>query len=698
MYLEVILALPIEKSFYYYSKVNILKYSYVKVPFGKLICVGLVIDANSSCPVSNLKEIQETLNIPVASNCFITFLKWVAKYNFSTVGIILKLALSGITESEHYYSANLITKSKLTPSYNKVINLLQEEKILSEFKIRKETNVSRRTLKKMANAHIIKLSYRPISQNSKVKFDIILSDKQKEVYKIITQHLQRQVILLDGITGSGKTEVYLSIIADILTKDSNAQTLILLPEIILASQIEERFNKYFKSVDIIKWHSSLSKRERENSWWKIVNGQAQIIIGARSALFLPYKNLKMIVVDEEHDSSFKQATGKTNYNARDMAIVRAAKEKIPIILSSATPSLESFYNATSGKFKHVFLSVRHSRVELPLIKVVDMRKEKRWISRELCESIKETIYKNKQVLLFLNRRGYSPLTVCNQCGYKPKCKNCSAWLVQHKRYQAFLCHFCGYKLNLFNDCPDCYAENSLIPSGVGVERIEEEVKSLLPNANVLTVSSDMVTNVSKSKELFDKVIKGKINIIIGTQLITKGYHFPKLDFVGVIDADISLYGGNLRSAERTYQLLQQVSGRAGRESTRGTVLLQSYNPSEISKRYLCDKKEFYSYELQSRKQNNMPPFTRITTIIVNNVNNNKAISISNNIAKQLLCEKLRILGPVPANTHLVKKNYIYKIAIISPKVFDIQSYIKNCALIARYNKAINIDIDSVNLF
>ncbi|MBQ4874560.1 MAG: primosomal protein N' [Rickettsiaceae bacterium H1] len=696
MYVEVILALPIDKTFYYYASRDISLFSYVKVSFRGKIVIGLVVKIRSDCLIEELKEIVEVIDVPTLSDKFVFFLKWVAKYNIIPLGGLIKISLGGINENENYYSLDLIKNQKFVRSYEKVISLFRDNEIISDTEICEETNVSRETLKKMLQSNIIKLSQRSLLQNAQVESKIVLSEEQKQACRTIDHHLARKVILLEGVTGSGKTEVYLNVIAEILKENSNNQALVILPEIILAAQVKARFEKYFDSVRIVKWHSSLSKKSRRINWWRIVTGKAQIIIGARSSLFLPYKNLKIIVVDEEHDNSFKQNMSKINYHGRDMAIVKAKMENIPIILSSATPSLESFFNARSGKFKRVTLSERHSKVELPSVRVVDMRQNKRdkWVSPQLYRVMKATLDRKKQVLLFLNRRGYSQFSMCDRCGYKLQCVKCSSWLIKHKVYKAFLCHYCGYRSKLSNDCPECKTESSLSSYGMGVEKIEEEVKSVIPDAKVVTISSDLITD----KEFLRKILMGEVDIIIGTQMITKGHHFPKISLVGVIDADATLHGGDLRSAERTYQLLQQVSGRAGRENEKGLVLLQTYTPNEIIKRYLCSKEEFYSYELDLREQGKMPPFTKIVTITVKSANEDKAVSVANSMAKELKHNRLRILGPVPAGIYLVNKRCVYKIVIVSPKNFDIQSRIRNCGLITRYNKIIRVDVDSFNLF
>lgn len=696
MYAEVIPALPIESSFSYYNSVDAKIGSYVIVPFGTRLCLGIVINLSPACNISKVKKITKQVNIPISSPSFIRFIQWVAAYNIIPIGSILKFALNGMYEEEVYYTLSHITTSNLSAAYKKVCSALEKCEVLSGDYICHCSGVRKLTLKKMLEQGIIKLSARPALQNPIPEINIVLSDKQSQAYQEISQYTKYKTILLKGVTGSGKTEVYLSAIANILQNNTNAQALILLPEIILTSQLLVRFKKYFSIINITLWHSNLSKGQRQRNWWQIVNGKAQIIIGARSALFLPYHNLKMIIVDEEHDCSLKHSNGRISYHARDMAIVRAKEENIPIILSSATPSLESYYNAISGKFLYISLPGRYSNLPLPEIQVVDMKKNTKWISADLYGEIVETIKRHKQVLLFLNRRGYTPLTLCDECGVRLKCVNCSSWLVQHNFHQAFICHHCGYKIPLFNQCIECGAEDSFVACGPGIEKIEEEVRLRLPDARVLVISSDVITSVKKNEEWINDILAKNVDIIIGTQLMAKGHHFPDLHLVGIIDADSSLYGGDLRSAERTYQILQQVSGRAGRSYERGKVILQSYNSDSLT--HLFKDDDFYQNELQSRKIHHMPPFRRITSVIISNANHDKVMSLSSRIAQELSHNQLKILGPTPANIAMVKKKYIYKIILISDRNFNIQKHIRGCRIIQQYKSLVTINIDSNDSF
>ncbi|WP_264687300.1 replication restart helicase PriA [Wolbachia endosymbiont (group B) of Pararge aegeria] len=499
----------------------------------------------------------------------------------------------------------------------------------------------------------------------------------------------------------------------ITPEEGNAQVLILLPEIVLTSQLVNRVHSQI-SGNIAEWHSGLTPKARRNNWLNIANGSAQIIIGARSSLFLPYKNLKLIIVDEEHDSSFKQEQGII-YNARDMAIILAKLENIPIILSSATPLLETIYHVKKGNYNHVKLTERFGGAELPHIKVVN---NKQWISNELFEGIKQTIEKKQQVMLFLNRRGYAQLAVCKKCGYKISCSNCTVWLTYHKKKNVLLCHHCSYQSKLPEKCSNCQSEQSLSLCGIGIERLLEEIVKLLPNAKTAIISSDQKSLGS----VIDSVLKEEVNIIIGTQVIAKGHNFPKLTLVGVINADLGLENSDLRAAEKTYQLLHQVAGRSGRFNEKGTVIVQTNNPESLIIKALQQQKRdlFYEIELESRRKAKMPPFSRLIALIVfgkDQFATQKAASeitsflhdqcsatIPSALSFQCVTRKkeLEIFGPSPAAINFLNNKYRYRVLLkIHSKhsLFikkKLKHWIKNYNL--NSNIAVTIDVDPVSFF
>ncbi len=662
---DVLLPLPIDQLFSYAVEENteISIGDYVVVPFGKKCLIGIVWRYSDKSD-RELKFIEQKIDLPNIRPKLIAFAEWVAQYNLIPIGMLAKVIMGGVLK------VNQI---------NKLICAKQKQEI-SEISCQ-------------------------LSPEQQVASD-----------KIISSLNEYSVTLLDGETGSGKTEVYLSVIVKLVETVNNAQVLILLPEIVLTSQLVNRIRSQI-SRNLAEWHSGLTPKTRRNNWLNIASGNAQIIIGARSALFLPYINLKLIIVDEEHDSSFKQEQGII-YNARDMAIILAKCENIPIILSSATPLLETIHHVKNGNYNHVKLAKRFGGAELPLIKVVDMRNNKQWISSELFESIKQTIEKKQQVMLFLNRRGYAQLAICKKCGYKISCLNCAVWLTYHKKKNALLCHHCSYQLKLPEKCSNCQSEQPLSLYGIGIERLLEEMVKLIPNAKTAMISSDQksVSNV------IDLILKEEVNIIIGTQIIAKGHNFPKLTLVGVMNADLSLENSDLRAAEKTYQLLHQVAGRSGRFNEKGMVIVQTNNPeSSIIKALLHQKRDsFYEIELKSRREAKMPPFSRLIALIICGKNQIATQKAANEIVKSLLChssssticiqeknvgvdkKEFEILGPSPAAINFLNNNYRYRVLlkIHNKHSLSIQKklkyWIKNCNL--NSSIAVIIDVDPVSFF
>ncbi len=426
------------------------------------------------------------------------------------------------------------------------------------------------------------------------------------------------VTLIDGVTGSGKTEVYFEAVADTIRR--GRQSLILLPEIALTAQFLDRFAARF-GVRPAEWHSELSPRKRARTWRAVADGEVAVVVGARSALFLPYADLGLIVVDEEHDQAYKQEDG-VRYHARDMAVVRGHIARIPVVLSSATPSLETEVNARRGRYKRLALPERFGGQLMPSVEAIDLRRERpppgRFIAPTLAGAVATAIERGEQALFFLNRRGYAPLTLCRACGFRFSCPNCDAWLVDHRFRRQLVCHHCGFAMPHPAECPKCQAANSFAAIGPGVERLEEEVRALFPQARVLVLSSDLVATVDRLRAELDDVAAGRFDIVIGTQLVAKGHHFPKLNLVGVVDADLGLSNGDPRAAERTFQLLHQVVGRAGRDAGIGRGYLQTHQPEHPVMRALIaqDREAFYSAEIAMRESAHYPPFGRLASIVV----------------------------------------------------------------------------------
>ena len=485
--------------------------------------------------------------------------------------------------------------------------------------------------------------------------------------------------LLDGVTGSGKTEVYFEAIAAAIRE--GRQVLVLLPEIALTEPFLERFEKRFGTVPI-SWHSGLRQSERRRAWRAIAAGEAAVVVGARSALFLPYPNLGLIVVDEAHEASFKQEDG-VHYHARDVAVMRGLMEKFPVILASATPAIETRHQVELGRYREIKLPSRFGGAEMPGIEginlLTDPPERGRWIAPPLIKAIDETMEKGEQSLLFLNRRGYAPLTLCRHCGYRFQCPNCTAWMVEHRLTKRLACHHCGHVIPSPRFCPECKEEDSLVACGPGVERIADEVKALWPQARTAIVTSDTLWSPAKAAEFVKSVEAGAVDIIIGTQLVTKGYHFPNLTLVGVIDADLGLEGGDLRASERTFQQIVQVAGRAGRGQKPGRVYIQTRMPeAEVIKALIAgDSERFYEVETENRRRANAPPFGRFAAIIISSEDPDEAAQVARLIGKSApLIDGMRVYGPAPAPLSVLRGRHRHRLLIHASRQIDVQAAIR----------------------
>ena len=529
-----------------------------------------------------------------------------------------------------------------------------------------------------------------------INFDHSLPSMSPEQAEVLAQIENSKIpVLVKGVTGSGKTEIYFHAIMNYLK--SGKQVLIMLPEISLSKQIISRFTHRFAFEPVI-WNSRVSKAQKKRILRGVIIGTVKVVIGARSALFLPYKDLGIIVVDEEHDSSYKQSEGIL-YNARDMAVLRGSIEASQTLLVSATPSIESLYNSQINKYKLIELSNRYNEAILPEIQIVDMRQESlpknTWLSAPVINEIKSTIGKKQQALIFLNRKGYAPLMLCKTCGYRANCKSCSASMVFHKETNRLECHHCGSVASIPSCCPDCTQSESLVLCGPGIERIGEEIIRLFPSSKTVVVSKDQSSFDGQMQELLKAMEEGEIDILIGTQVITKGYHFPKLTLVVVVDADVGFVGGDLRASERTFQLLNQVGGRAGRENIKGKVMLQTYVPEHKVIDAFVNNKEsnFFEEELESRKNALMPPFAKIAAITITGNNPTKTKEMARKFLSFAPRSSARILGPAEAAIYKLSGKYRYKILVIALKDFNLQKYLKLWKDTASIPSSFQIKID-----
>lgn len=486
--------------------------------------------------------------------------------------------------------------------------------------------------------------------------------------------------LLDGVTGSGKTETYFEGIAQAIA--DGRQTLVLLPEIALTEPFLKRFAARF-GVTPVAWHSDLRSSQRRRAWRAIASGQALVTVGARSALFLPYPDLGLIVVDEAHETSFKQEDG-VHYHARDVAVMRGHFEGCPVILASATPAIETRQQVALGRYRELRLPGRYGAAELPEIAAIDLIADPpergRWIAPTLVRAIDETLERGEQVLLFLNRRGYAPLTLCRHCGHRYQCPNCTAWMVEHRLTRRLACHHCGHQIPTPRACGECGEEDSLVACGPGVERIADESGVLWPEARTAIVTSDTLWSPARAAEFVERMEAGAIDIVIGTQLVTKGYHFPNLTLVGVIDADLGLDGGDLRAAERTFQQIMQVSGRAGRGEKPGRVFIQTHAPNARVMRALVtgDDAAFYAAETAAREDAGAPPFGRYAAIIVSSEDQDAARDTANRIGRSAPeVEGMHVYGPAPAPLAMLRGRHRFRLLVHARRALDVQDVIRD---------------------
>lgn len=638
---SILLAAPFDSSFTYTSDVFLAPGTVVEVPFGasnKKI-VGIVVDDEINSEIDCLKPVIRCFDL-VLSKKNLNFLMWVSRYTTISRGNVLRMVLC----------------EKTVFSYKKEIQSKEMDVIFS---------------------------------------DITLNEHQKTALEII-KNSDNRPCLLHGVTGSGKTEVYLSMAQEYLK--NKQQVLILLPEISLTNQFASRIKQYFGAPPFI-WHSGISAKERRSIWKSAASGKTLAIIGTRSALFIPFQNLGLIIVDEEHDTSYKQEEGGF-YNARDMAIVLAKTFNAKVILSSATPSIETYNNCQEKKYAYAAINHRFGGSSMPKIELIDMRQNKfdGFISYSLLTDIKNTLAAEDQALIYLNRRGYAPITLCKECGEKLQCPNCTSWLVHHKNNDRLSCHYCSHSISIPNKCLHCGCENSYIPFGPGVERIQEELEAKLPNAKIAIASSDTMSSGMSSEEFIKSIYNNEINIIIATQILAKGYHFPNITLVGVVDGDLGLFGADLRASEKTYQLINQVAGRAGRAEKKGKVIIQTFNPDNALFKIIHggEHTDFFDHEIMIRKQSNSPPFCRLVSVIVSGTNRELTRCVADKTMKTLrlaLPTSIQIFGPSPAVIAVLRGRARWRILLKSAKNISFQSNVQECIEKFAHHRNIKIQID-----
>ena len=687
--------------------------SYVCVPLGPREVPGVVWGQGANEVAANkIKPILSKYDLPAMPKVQRDFLKWVADYTMAPLGSVLKLclsvqgALSPLPSVTAYQIVSDIDTTKgLSPTARRVLDAAADGVARRAAELAELADCSAGVIKTLYNKGYLKAvelqTPPPCRAPVWDQAGAALSEPQKQAaqsLRALVSAGKYGAALLDGVTGAGKTEVYFEAVAEALKQDK--QVLILLPEIALSNAFLDRFKARFGCAPAL-WHSSLSSAKRKVTWRGVATGQSKVVIGARSALFLPYQNLGLVIIDEEHDPAYKQEEGVI-YHARDMAVVRAHLGGFPVLLVSATPSLETMQNAWQGRYHHLTLPERHGGAVLPDVHLVNLKEDKpedrqHFIAPTLHKAMAETLERKEQVLLFLNRRGYAPLTICRHCGHRFQCPRCTAWLIEHRRTGKLHCHHCDHYMRMPSHCPECHEEDSLAACGPGVERIVEEVQETYPEKKICVLSSDTATTHAELSALLNDIHTGGVDIIIGTQIIAKGHHFPNLTCVGVIDADLGLSGGDLRATERTYQLLHQVAGRAGRAAGKqGEVYLQTFSPETQVMQALAsgDRDHFFTVELEARDMAEMPPYSRLAGVIISGRDEGQVIQFSKDMA---VCapqgDLIQTLGPADAPMYRLRGRFRRRFLVRAAKQVNIQKTLAHWLKSVKTPSAVRVQVD-----
>ena len=682
----------------------------VQVPLANREVAGVVWSMRDG-QGGNLKKVTGVIEAPNLPATMRKFLDWIAWYTLAPKGSALAMGLK-IPDPDRQEVARVGVKlagalpKRMTPARQKVIDIAQDGVVRLKSELAHAAGVSAGVVNGLIDEgalETVALLAEPVAELPDPAFGhTALSDGQQAAADEIVAAMGEAhppVILLEGVTGSGKTEVYFEAVAQVLR--SGRQALILMPEIALTAQFLDRFAARF-GVKPATWHSGVTGRRRERLYTAIASGEVKVVAGARSALFLPYADLGLIIVDEEHETAYKQDDG-VHYHARDMAVVRGKIENAPVVLASATPSIESRVNVERGRYRQVKLPERFGGRSMPQIRAVDLRKEQipkgRWLSPTLVSAVEQTVGQGEQALLFLNRRGYAPLTLCRACAHRYECPNCSSWLVEHRFRRSLVCHHCGHVERTPHACVECGSIDSLVPCGPGVERIAEEAAELFPDKSCIVLSSDFPGGTERLRAELAAIAAGEFDIVIGTQLVAKGHNFPLMTLVGVLDADIGLTSGDPRAAERTFQMLQQVTGRAGRGEKPGRALVQTWQPDHpvIAALVSGDAERFYEEETRVREMAGLPPFGRLASLIVSAAEREVAEAHARGMA--LVAEPppgVTVLGPAEAPLALIRGRYRFRLLVKTEREVDLQAYLRGwmarCPKI-RGNTRVSIDVD-----
>ena len=714
----VLLPLPLDRAYDYAVPeelaADIAPGSFVRVPLGRVERIGVVWgEGEGDVEPARLKPVTAVLESPPMTEPLRRLIDWAADYTLAQRGAVLRMAMSVPAGVEPppmrtAYRRGQDEAPRVTEARRRVLALLQDGPPRTAAEIARKANVGTAVVRGLAALGTIEaVSVREVSAFGRPdtrRAGPILSDAQADAANALREAVaagEFSVTVLDGVTGAGKTEVYFEAVAAAL--DAGHQVVVMLPEIALSAQWLGRFRARF-GVEPAVWHSELGTRQRRETWRAVAEGRAEVVVGARSALWLPFPSLGLIIVDEEHDAAFKQEDGVV-YHARDMAVVRVRLEGRPAVLVSATPSLETVVNIENGRYGRVQLPDRHGGARLPAIETIDLRETPpergAWLAPALRVALAETLEAGEQALLFLNRRGYAPLTLCRACGHRFHCPNCSAWLVEHRFAGTLDCHHCGYRRGLPEACPACEAEGRFAACGPGVERLAEEVDGAFPGARWAVLTSDTVRGPSQVQDLVDAITAHEVDVLIGTQMVAKGHHFPQLTLVGVVDADLGLAGGDMRAAERTYQLLHQVGGRAGRGELPGRVMLQTYAAEHPVMTALAagDRDSFMAREAAARETHGLPPFGRLVAVIASGPNEAETLRAASALARTARAEEkslgFQVLGPAPAPLKLLRGRHRFRLLFKAPRGVRLQPHLRRWleSLDRRTRAHLQVDID-----
>jgi primosomal protein N' (replication factor Y) (superfamily II helicase) len=726
---DVLLPLALDKAYSYRVPAGLALAAgdLVTVPLGTRETIGVVWDRDAdtlSGSGGNLKAVIARHDWPPVSANLRRFVDWIAAYTLAPKGMVARMA---IRDPEHAsaqkprYGVRLTGNhpEKLTDARSRVILAAQGGFAFPKSDLARQAGVSTGVIDALVDAQVMEAVPLPPETVAPLPDAdhavTALSEAQTDAARRLRESVAGAVFsvsLLEGITGSGKTEVYFEAVAEAVR--AGRQVLILMPEIALTAQFLARFELRF-GVKPAEWHSGVGPNKKDRLWQAVAAGDAKVVVGARSALFLPFAHLGLLIIDEEHEQAYKQEDG-VHYHARDMAVVRGRIEGCPVILASATPSVESRVNAESGRYHHIRLAERFGGRVLPTLSAIDLKahpmRPGSWISAPLKEAVIRTLEAGDQALLFLNRRGYAPLTLCRHCGHRWQCPECSAWLVEHRFRRSLVCHHCGHIERTPQRCVECGTENSLTVCGPGVERLAEEAAVTFPGVRTIVLSSDFPGGTERLRRELDAVANGEFQLIIGTQLVAKGHNFPGLALVGVVDADVGLSSGDPRAAERTFQLLQQVTGRAGRGAVAGRGLVQTHDPGHpVIKAILSgDTERFYREEIAMRRAARLPPFGRLAGIVISGPDKGATEAHARVLARaahEMLnaadgdarWEGISLLGPAEAPLALIRGKYRFRLLARSPRESDLQGFLRSLLATAPKERGgirVSVDIDPMS--